>query len=787
MFPQTTLFFAITGTQRDGHRFISDCYEKGVCSYVVEREVDTKVYPGAGFIVVNDSVAALQQIAAHHRQLFELPVIGITGSNGKTIVKEWLAQLLTPEFAVAKSPKSYNSQIGVPLSVWRLGPHHGLGIFEAGVSQRGEMEKLEPIIKPTIGVFTNIGSAHAAGFRSLEEKIAEKLKLFDQVKVLVYCADHDPIHDAVKSSPLRDRSLTWSRRGRGDIGVTVTKADHAARVNIQFDRHAFEFELPFTDDISIENALHCFAVMTQLDVDLNAHLPRFKQLHNLPLRLELKKAAGGSTLIYDCYNADLDSLALALDFMQQHDAAGNRTVILSDLLQSGLERDVLYGTVAQLLERRGIHSLIGIGREISGAFSSFRSLNATFYTSTADFIRDHPVPALANQTILLKGARAFQFERIGHHLERQVHQTVLEIDLNALAHNLSVYKGRLDEGVKVMVMVKALSYGAGSYEIAQLLQFHQVDYLAVAYTDEGIELRQSGIRLPVMVMNPSPGDLHLLIEHRLEPEVFHLEGLRLYLGEVGASKSPAPPAVHLKLETGMHRLGLTAAELGEALAILKAQERVRVASVFSHLAASDSSHYDAFTLNQFNRFGQMASQVSAVLGYMPLRHILNSSGIVRFPEHQYDMVRLGIGLYGVDTSGSVVESLQPISTLRTVVSQVKDVSEGESVGYERAFIAAQAMRIAALSIGYADGFRRSLGNGRAQVMIRGERVPTVGNICMDMTMVDVSHLPECAVGDEVEVFGKNISVAEVARWAGTNAYEIISTVSSRVKRVYLEE
>jgi alanine racemase len=686
--------------------------------------------------------------------------------------------------SIAKSPRSYNSQIGVPLSVWRLNAHHQLGIFEAGISQTGEMAKLQQVIKPTIGVLTNVGSAHAAGFRSFEQKIAEKLLLFESSDVLIYCRDHDAIHKALSGLPLT-RSLSWSLQGSGDINADVRKGPTTCDVTATYEGRSVEFKLPFTDDISIENAMHCLAVMIELKVDLESHLPRFMQLRNLPLRLELKKASGGSTLIYDCYNADLDSLALALDFMVQHDTTGHRTVILSDLLQSGLDQKELYESVATLLRNRRVTQLIGIGKHIGEASGCFNDLVTTFYSTTDDFIRNHSPRSLAFHTILLKGARHFQFERIGHYLERQVHRTVLEIDLNALAHNLSVYRGFLPDEVKVMVMVKALSYGAGSYEIAQLMQFHQVDYLAVAYTDEGIELRQSGIRLPIMVMNPSSSDVNLLIEHNLEPEIYQLDLLVSYLEAIG-QRSPAPP-IHLKLETGMHRLGFSEKEIDDALDMLTRKADVRVASVLSHLAASDDPKHDHFTQQQFQVFDRMAGKVARALGYTPMKHILNSSGIVRFRDRQYDMVRLGIGLYGVDMSGQVGATLRPISTLRTVVSQVKELSPGDVVGYNVGFTASRPMRVATIGIGYADGYRRSLGNGKGFVMIRGHRVPTVGNVCMDMTMVDVTSVKECKAGEEVEVFGHSIPVEEVAQWAGTSAYEIISTISSRVKRVYLEE
>ena len=778
-FPETALFFGIKGPQHDGHRFIPECYKRGVRAFVVEAEIDTRTYADAGFVKVVSSVEALQMFAAHHRSRFNIPVIGITGSNGKTIVKEWLSQMLTPELSIAKSPKSYNSQTGVPLSVWRMDAHHQLGIFEAGISQPGEMEKLEPIIRPTVGIFTNIGPAHDAGFNDQHHKITEKLKLFTHTRTLIYCRDHEAVDKAIKNS-FKGKTFTWSLQGDADLRVEATQRDSRTEIVGRTKTHRLNLTLPFTDDASIENALHCLAAMLCLDVDVQDFLPRFAQLRNLPLRLEMKKGIGNSTIIYDCYNADLDSLLLALDFMAKHDATGNRTVILSDILQSGRSKQELYREASRLLALKNVTDMIGIGDDISSCKTLF-SPESKFYSSTEEFIQQHPASAFANNTVLLKGARKFQFERIGQFLERKAHQTVLEIDLNALAHNLSMYRGMLKSDVKVMVMVKALSYGAGSYEIAQLLQFHQVDYLAVAYTDEGVELRQSGIRLPIMVMNATSADIDLLKRCDLEPEVYSLSFLQEYLSTTPSGKS------HLKLETGMHRLGFDSDELSKALDLLRQYSDARVQSVFSHLAASDDPKHDDFTKAQLDRFRKMSDEIIHVLGYQPVRHILNSSGIARFPDDQYDMVRLGIGLYGIDTSRRIADKLRPISILKTIVSQVKNLKPGEAVGYDVGFVAKYEMRIATIGIGYADGFRRSLGHGKGRVIIRGKVVPTVGNICMDMTMVDVTSVPECSIADEVEIFGRLIPVTQVAEWADTSAYEIISTVSSRVKRVYLEE
>lgn len=779
-FPSKTLFIALKGPQHDGHRFIDDCIARGVMAFLVEQVPEANDYDLVGFVQVEDTLQALQDLAAYHRAQFDIPIVGITGSNGKTIIKEWLAQLLTPEFNVVKSPKSYNSQVGVPLSVARLQENHSIALFEAGISEPGEMERLHKVIRPTIGVFANIGSAHDAGFDNVNEKIAEKLKLFAGVDTLIYCRDHQEVDALVRTQFSPEDTFAWSVYGDADLRYSLTQSPDSTQVTFDHSGEHLEVHLPFTDDASVENALHCLAVAVHLKMDVSVIAERLEQLHNLPLRLELKKGVGNSTIIYDCYNADLDSLSLALDFMIKHDATGHRTAVLSDFLQSDLNGAKLYQAIAEVVAKKDVDQVIGIGPGITEHKALFPS-GSVFYPDTKTLLAEHPPSQLAGRTILLKGARAFQFERIGQWLQGQAHQTVLEINLNALAHNLNVYRARLKPETKVMVMVKALSYGAGSYEIAQLMQFHQVDYLAVAYTDEGVQLRQSGIRLPIMVMNPAATDFALLEEHNLEPEIFSVELLRQYI------ESGSRGVVHLKLETGMNRLGFSEGDLDVALNTLKQHGKTKVESVFSHLAASDQSQHDQFTNTQLERFEKMADHLSQSLGYAPARHILNSSGIVRFPNHQFEMVRLGIGLYGIDTSRLLSQDLEPISALRTVVSQVKTVEPGESVGYDRAFVADKPMRVAVIGIGYADGFKRSLGNHNGFVIIHGQKAPVVGNVCMDMTMVDVTGLPNVSVGDNVEVFGPMLPVEVVAARAGTTAYEIISTISSRVRRVYLEE
>lgn len=788
------MFFALSGPQRDGHQYISELYGKGLRYFVVSKEVELDQFPEAVFLQVPDTLQALQLLCAWHRKQFQLPVIGITGSNGKTIVKEWLNQLLEPDHSIIRSPKSYNSQIGVPLSVWPLQPHHTLGIFEAGISQSGEMERLQKIIQPTIGVFTNIGSAHGEGFLNIRQKINEKLRLFTGVDVLFYCKDDPEVHSAVaglwqQMSRGAEKPMTlvnWSMVSDASLHVlTVLREETETTITAEWQKRMVQIKIPFTDAASVENAILCWTVLLHLNVPDTTIEKRMQALGTVAMRLELKKAIHHCSVINDSYSADLNSLRMALDFLAQQQQHAKRTVILSDLLQSGQPEKVLYEQVAGLLEQRSVNRLIGIGERIfthQSIFNKIEGLETNFFHTVDSFKAAFHTLHFRDEVILLKGARVFEFERIDRLLELQDHQTVLDINLTAIASNLQQYRQSLKPGTKIMAMVKAFAYGSGSFEIANLLQFHKVDHLAVAYTDEGVELRKAGIHLPIMVMNPETSGFDSLVEYNLEPDLFSPEILQLFvhfLRQQGIKQFP----VHIELETGMQRLGFSENELPALLESLKQQD-IKIQSVFSHLVASESADHDAFTDQQAASFQLMADKIAAQCNYSFLRHIANTSGISRHADLQMDMVRLGIGLYGIDPGKA---SLIEASTLRSTIAQLKKIPAGTSVGYGRRGVVQRDSLIATVRIGYADGYPRSLSNGAGFMMVRGKEVPVIGSICMDMTMVDVTDIPGITVGDPVVVFGPELPVSKVAAWAGTIPYEILTGVSGRVKRVYFEE
>ncbi len=806
--PANALFFAIKGKRNDGHQYLHELYRKGVRNFVVTKtEIDTEKIPDANIIKVENAIAALQQLAAFHRRKFSCPVIGITGSNGKTIVKEWLFQLLNDECYIVRSPKSYNSQIGVPLSVWQMHAQHTLGIFEAGISQPEEMDGLEDVIRPDIGIFTNIGEAHAEGFLNVRQKINEKLKLFINSKILIYSTDYPEITQCItefkhklpdKEQEEKFRLFTWARRSDADFKILkIEQKENETHIEGRLNNQSLEVAIPFTDEASIENAIHCWAVMLYLKIAPARIKEKMRQLGNITMRLELKEGINNCSLINDSYNSDIRSLGIALDFLDQQHQHAKKTVILSDILQTGRDERELYTEVRNMIAGRAVARLIGIGKAIGGQRSLFPSVNgfgSEFYESTEAFLKNFSPQQFANETVLLKGARKFEFEKISKLLEQKIHKTVLEINLNALVHNLQVYQSLLRPGTKVMAMVKAFSYGSGTYEIANVLQYHLTDYLTVAYPDEGVELRKAGVTLPILVMSPEARSFDTMLRYRLEPEIFSFSMLdKFYQSLTGqtawseqASNSDGYP-IHIKIDTGMKRLGFEPEEILALADKLKNMPLVKVKSVFSHLAASDEPEHDAFTKHQIELFEKTCEQLTGGLGYVVMRHILNSGGILRFPDAQFEMVRLGIGLYGVDTAHEIQERLQQVSTLKSSVSQVKKVKTRETVGYSRRFTAQHDMRIATIGIGYADGIDRRLGNGNGKFLVHNQPAPTVGNICMDLCMLDVTHIPAVEEGDEVIIFGKELPIQQVARQAGTIAYEILTGISGRVKRVYFQE
>jgi Alr-MurF fusion protein len=799
LFPATSLFFALEGPRRNGDSFIEELYKKEVRNFVVDETFSADAlisYKDANFLRVHDVLQALHTLTAFHRRQFTIPVIGITGSNGKTIVKEWLYQLLNSNYNIVRSPKSYNSQIGVPLSIWQMNAGHDLGIFEAGISQPDEMQWLEKIIEPTIGVFTNIGEAHSKGFLNIRQKINEKLKLFLHSQLLIYCADDPDVNGAVSTFVNNVRNnhslklFSWSKKSKAILQVTgiEKKDDHTiiTAIHQQAADISRSITIPFTDDAAIENAITCWCVLLHLNISDILISEKMLLLRSVEMRLELKQGINNCSLINDSYSADINSLTIALDFLSQQQQHPNRTLILSDILQSGKNSRELYTAIASILQQKNINRFIGIGSEISQQQEVFKNIPETFFfASTTDFKQQFYTLHFYNETILLKGARVFEFEQISHLLEEKIHQTVLEINLNAITHNLKQYQQLLNPGVKIMAMVKAFSYGSGSFEIANLLQFHKVDYLAVAYTDEGVELRKAGITLPIMVMNAEEVTYDLMVQYNLEPEIFSfniLSGFQQYLQQSGIVNYP----VHIKLDTGMHRLGFEAKDIPELAQTLQSTTVFKVQSVFSHLVASDAAELDNFTQIQADIFLQSCTKLQKATGYSFLRHIGNTAAIHRHKNLQLDMVRLGIGLYGVDSSIAMQQQLKNVTTLKTTISQIKNVKAGETVGYSRKGIVSKDSTIATVRIGYADGYPRALSNGKGKMWVNGNLLPVIGVVCMDMTMLDITGTT-IQEGDEVVVFGESLSVHDVAHWAETIPYEILTGISQRVKRVYFEE
>lgn len=785
--PESSLFFALKSQRNDGHRYLKQVIEAGVKTVVVET---TDLLPSpcnAHVLVVKNTLEALQLLARFHRERFRLPVIGITGSNGKTIVKEWLNSLLAEDFVIARSPRSYNSQIGVPLSVWGLEAIHTLGIFEAGISMPGEMEALRSVIQPQIGIITNLRDAHSEEFHSYEEKAIEKCQLFKECGKIIFPADSQPISEALSAADFAfSEKISWSfSSSQADWLVKKNVGVRDTELTFVHDGISTSFQLPFVDEASIENGITCIVTLFALGYVPAVIQDRLQRLTPLEMRLEMIAGRNDSLLINDAYSCDLYSLEIALDFAQTNHSGLPLTVILSDMLETGLENDQLMSRINALMVSKKVSRLVGIGH-VFHTYSFAWNVPITTFVQTEDFLASVSVDHFQRQLILIKGARTFRFERVTEMLQEQSHETVLEVDLNALTHNLNYFKSLVTGSTKLMVMVKAFGYGSGSHEVSSLLQFNQVDYLAVAYTDEGVSLRNAGISLPIMVMNPEPGSFSALIRHKLEPELYSRKSLDLFLKTLRASGLREAYPVHLKLDTGMHRLGFEEQDIQWLSELLEGEISLHVASIFTHLTSSDNPVHDEFTKHQIALFDQWSTQICHKLPYPVLRHCLNTGGIQRFPEAQFDMVRLGVGLYGVTAKEGDQRFLKSVGTFKTIISQIKKIKAGESVGYNRNFIADADMTIATIPVGYADGLRRSLSNGKGKVWINGHLAPIVGNVCMDMTMVNISHIP-CAEGDPVEIFGKQILLHDFADACDTIPYEILTSISQRVRRVYLQE
>ncbi len=786
VFPKTTLFFALEGKRHDGHNYISSLYEKGVRNFIISKELAFTDHPDANFLLVKNPLEALQQLASYHRHQFSLPCIGITGSNGKTIIKEWLFQLLQEDYNIVRSPKSYNSQIGVPLSVWQLSEEHDLAIFEAGISTTNEMQKLASIIDCSIGIFSNIGQAHSEGFASVEEKINEKIRLFTNSSTIVFCKDDKQVNTAIET--LQNKTiLSWSKKNKATLQIlSIEKKEARSYIKALYQNKTIEIELHYTDSAYIENAIHCWLMLLHLGIQNKVIKKRMQYLTPVKMRLELKGGINNCTIINDSYNADLTSLNIALNFLDQQGKDLKRTIILSDILQSGLTKEDLYKQIAQLLNKKNIHRFIGIGQAIHAIKAPLSStIQSTFFDSSATFLEQFRQEKFEDEIILLKGARQFEFERIAARLVKKAHKTVLEINLNALLHNLNVYSKKLNANTKMMAMVKASAYGSGSIEVARLLEFHQVDYLTVAYADEGVELREAGIQLPILVLNPEVASFDTLLRYRLEAEIYSLSLLRRFVQQLAHAKETV--FIHLKLDTGMNRLGFTEKDIPYLISLLKIHPIIQVKSIFSHLAASEAQDHDDFSNQQVEKYLSLYQKISTAIGYTPLKHILNSSGIIRFPQYQLDMVRLGIGLYGIDSGHQIQHLLQNVYTLKASISQIKEVKIGDTIGYSRSGQVKKPMTIATISIGYADGLMRKAGNGRYSLLLKGKKAPIIGNVCMDMCMINISHIPEAMEGDEVIIFGKELPVQGLADCLDTIPYEIFTGISERVKRVYYQD
>ena len=767
-FPEETLFFALKTQRNDGHRYIADLYRRGVRNFVVEPvlnavrmggEVD---YTDANFLVVPSPLAALQRLAERHRDEFNCPVVGITGSNGKTMVKEWLYQVLSPDFHVTRSPKSFNSQIGVPLSVWLLNEQSEVGLFEAGISQPGEMPALADIIQPTIGVLTSIGAAHQENFRSMEEKCMEKLQLFHDAKVIIYSADDDLVSRCVRRSGFKGKKIGWRRE-------ELLKS----------------YDLPFIDEASVECSLAVAATALYLGVTPEQLRERMARLEPVAMRLEVKEGQHGCTLINDSYNSDINSLDIALDFMSRRvNDERQRTLILSDIFQSGMAPVDLYREVNALCMKRGVGKLIGIGPEIMSQRSSFQVPCSMFFATTEAFLQSNDFHSLRNEVVLIKGARPFCFDHITEQLEQKVHETILEVNLNAVVDNLNYYRSFLKPETKLVCMVKADAYGAGAVEVAKTLQDHRVDYLAVAVADEGVTLRRNGITQNIMIMNPEMTAFKTMFDYDLEPEVY---SFRLMDALIRAAEKQGVTGwpVHIKLDTGMHRLGFDPEkDMDELIGRLRSQNAIIPRSVFSHFVGSDSDDFDNFSAEQFRKFDEGSKKLQAAFSHKILRHMDNSAAIEHFPERQMDMCRLGLGLYGVDPRDNRI--LHTVSTLKTTILQLRHVPKEDTVGYSRKGILTRDSVIAAIPIGYADGLNRHLGRGACYCLVNGKKAPYVGNICMDVAMIDVTDI-DCQEGDMVEIFGEHLPVTVLSDVLQTIPYEVMTSISSRVKKVYFQD
>jgi Alr-MurF fusion protein len=788
-FPESTLFVALDGVKSRGIDFIPELIERGVKYFIVDEKYrDNCAKLKAKFYFVLDPLSAWQSIVALKRRDYKFNVIGITGSNGKTIVKEWLYQILSSSYSVCKNPKSYNSQIGVPLSVWGMNDKNDIAIFEAGISKPEEMDKLEKMIAPSIGILTNIGDAHQANFKTLEEKVSEKLKLFIHSNFLIVRKELvETYKDTFSELKLINPDLKliqWSEKEGADANIHLDLKNK--KLQIKFEGKEYHIDVTLTETSYIENLIHCTLTILILGYNLELYSPKLSSLSGLEMRLELIEGIQDMTIINDTYNADLDSLMIAVQYLFGQTPQSKKSIILSEIQQSG---DDSSQRIYDILKDKEISQLVLIGQKYIDQVDLFKKLRTekiSFYTSTEDFLRYQDASQFKNHILLIKGARKFQLEKIVQLYRKKTHSTYLKVHLNALKNNLRVFTKQLNPSTKIMLMLKASGYGLGAIELARQLEGERVDYYAVAYTDEGIELRNVGIQKPIMVLNPEADALPKLLEHHLEPEIYSLGILKKLIAELNTLNNPSI-SIHLKLETGMHRLGVTKVELTEVIALLKENSHIQVRYLMTHLAASDESSLDTFTEEQISTFSILANQIEKELGYPIKRHVLNTGGIIKHSAHQMDMVRLGIGLFGFDSTGILQSQLQNTISLISRIAQIKTVSAGDTVGYSRKGQTSRDTRIGIINLGYADGYFRDFGNGVAQVYIKGQYAPTIGNICMDMIMIDITDCKNIEESDEVELIGQHISAADLAAKANTISYEILTSISNRVQRIYWED
>ena len=786
---ENVVFFALVTAKNDGHKYIEELYLRDVRNFVVNDSFTAiKRFPNANFIVVDDTLVALQKLAKYHRRQFAIPVIGITGSNGKTVVKEWLYQLLCPDNKIAYTPNSFNSQIGVPISVWSMSQDDQLGIFEAGVSQPHEMNALKEIIEPTIGIFTNIGSAHDESFMDIRQKVGEKLNLFRNVETLILCSDHSVIMEILMRTELQKKIklFCWStKKEDADLFIkSIEKQQKETWIHAIYKKEEIAVKIPFADDAAIENTINCWITMLLLNYSNDIIAKRIANLTPIAMRLEMKQGINSCLIINDTYNSDINSLQIAIDLMNNQHQFKKRTIILSDILQSRSSESVLYKEIAALLALNNIDRIIGIGEAISRQANSFTS-EKEFYETTNDFFTSFDISKFENEVILVKGARQFNFERISNYLGLKTHETVLEVSLPDLISNLNLYKTLIKPNTKIMAMVKAFSYGIGDIDIANALQYHGVNYLAVAYVDEAISLRNKNITMPIMVMNPDELGMVPILKYNLQPEIYNFRVLNLLLQALEQHAQVKPVSIHLKIDTGMHRLGFEKKDLSDLVKILKNNHQIKVESLFTHLAAADDPNEDEFTHYQANTFSECYDFISSALGYLPVKHIANSAALSRFPQYHYDMVRLGIGLYGINPFLKN-NKIAHVVTLKTIVSQIKRINPHDTVGYNRKWKACKKSTVATIPIGYADGFPCAAGNGKVKVLINGKLAPIIGNVCMDMCMVDVTGI-DVKEGDTVIVLGKELPLSLFAQSVGMIEYEILTGISQRVKRVFVSE